>query len=395
MKTVVVVAAGAADRPLEELGGRTPLEAAATPVLDRLARKGRIGRLVPAPSVRRAEEGAFALAMFGLDAISYGDVGAALEAAAFGVEVGRHDQVLRLALVSADDDTIYDATAGGILRDEAALLLESLGEAFSGEDMSFHAGHGARHLCVWKGSRELKVELVPPFDAASAKIKRSLPRGTGAKSLIGMIERSREVFAGHEVNSLRIELGENPATLAWPWGPGVSVPLPDFTARTGLDALVVGVDPCFLGAARMQGVETVTPEGSTGRPGSNLRAKADAALAALESHELVYVHVDAAAAASHARDFVAKVETLERFDGYVLGRLLRALEGGPEARLVVVCGPGVATETGAALRQPVPFALWGAGIRPHGKGRCTEVGARDAGFQIDHAHEFLEFLLHR
>ena len=393
MKTLVVVAAGAADRPLDELGGRTPLEAAATPVLDRIARDGRLGRMVPAPAGRDPEDGAFALSLFGLDPVSYGEAGATLEAAALDVPVEPRDQVLRIALVSADDDAIFDATAGGILRDEAALLLESLGEAFSPEDMSFHAGHGARHVCVWKGARELRVQTTSPYDAAGERLKKVLPRGNGAKKLIELVERSREVFARHDVNELRVELGERPATMAWPWGPGASVPLPDFTTRTGQEACVVGVDPCFLGAARLQGIATVTPTGATGMPGSNLRAKADAALAALEEHDLVFLHVDVLSAAAHAGDFVAKVETIERLDGYVLGRLARVLAEGLESRLVVVGGPGVATATGRVLTDPVPFVLAGAGVRAHRKARFTEAASRDAGFQVDAAHELLPYLL--
>ena len=110
MKTLVVVASGAADRPLEELGGRTPLEAAATPKLDRLAREGRLGRLTPAPPDVRPEEGAFALGIFGLDPVSYGDIGAVLDAAAYDVPVGSLDQAFRLTLVTADDQTIFDPT---------------------------------------------------------------------------------------------------------------------------------------------------------------------------------------------------------------------------------------------------------------------------------------------
>ena len=393
MKTLVVVAAGAADRPVDELGGRTPLEAAATPVLDRIARDGRIGRLVPAPSGRDPGDGAFALALFGLDPVSYGDAGATLEAAALDVPVETRDQVLRLALVSADDRAIYDATAGGMLRDEAALMLESLRGSFSPEDMTFHAGHGARHVLVWKGARELRVETTSPFDALGEKLKKVMPRGNGAKKLAALIETSRDVFAKHDVNELRAELGEKPATMAWPWGSGISVPLPDFTTRTGLDAFAIGVDPCFLGAARLQGIETHTPKGATGRPGSNLRAKADAALKALDDHDIVFLHVDALAAAAHEGDFVAKVETIEKLDGYVLGLLARAIERGLESRLVIIGGPGVSSETGRMLTEPVPFALAGSGIRAHRKARFTEAGARDAGFQVDAAHELLPYLL--
>lgn len=394
MKTIVVVAAGAADRPLEDLGGRTPLEAAALPCLDRLAREGRAGRLTCAPEGLRAEEGAFALALFGLDPLAFPDCGGLLEAAAFDVPVGSLDQAFRLALVTADAHTILDPTAGHVRRDEAQLLLAALGEALDDPSLLFHPGNGHRNVLVWKQARDVRVATVPPAEIVGRSLRQALPRGTGVGRLLSAIERSRAILEAHEVNELRRDLGENPATLIWPWAPGVTQTLPAFAARTGVGAALVGVEPGAVGAARLQGVPVITPEGATGLPGSNLRAKTEAALAALATHDLVILHVDGLTAASEARDFVSKVETLERLDGYVVGLLLRALDDGLAARLAVIGGPAVSSETGRTLPDPVPFAVYGAGVRGHRKGAFTEVGAREAGFQVDRAHELLDFLLH-
>jgi 2,3-bisphosphoglycerate-independent phosphoglycerate mutase len=221
-----------------------------------------------------------------------------------------------------------------------------------------------------------------------------MPKGTGIGRLLAVIERSGEVLAGHEVNELRRDLGENPATHVWPWGPGVTVPLPDFQARTGVSAAFIGVHPSWRGAAVLQRMPVIPVEGASGLVSSNLRGKAEAALAALADHDLVFLHVDALAAASHARDFVSKVEALERLDGYVLGPLLAALAEGDPCRLMVWGGEAVAVETGRHLMDPVPFAIRGPGVRSHRRGGFTEVAARDAGFDVEQAHELLEFLLH-
>ncbi len=394
MKTLVVVAAGAADRPLEDLGGRTPLEAAATPSLDRVASEGRLGRLVPSPPGLRPEAGAFALALFGLGPLSYAEAGAVLDAAAFDVPVGSLDQAFRLALVTADSTTIFDPTAGHVSRDEAVLLLAALTEAIADPDLTFVPGDGWRNLLVWRGARDVRVKTVPPFEVVGKSLRSALPKGTGIGRLLALIEQSAEILGAHEVNELRRDLGENPATLVWPWGPGVTVPLPDFKARVGVDAAVVASHPTVRGAARLQRIECLEAEGATGRADSNLRGEVRAALEALETKDLVYLHVDALAACSHARDFVAKVETLERFDGYVLGPVLEALAEGRHARLVVIAGEGVSAETGRYLPDPVPFAIHGPGVRNHRRGGFTEVAARDAGFEIDRAHDLLEFLLH-
>lgn len=394
MKTLVVVAAGAADRPVADLGGRTPLEAAALPVLRRLAADGRVGHVLPAPPGMRAEEGAFALALFGLDPRAYGDLGGALDAAAYDIPVGSLDQVFRLALVTADGDTMYDATAGHISREEAALLLGALADACQDEDLAFVPGGGWRNVLLWRGARDLRVATLPPTEVVGRSLRAALPKGTGIGRLLSVIERSGDVFATHEVNELRRDLGENAATHIWPWGPGVALPVPSFEERTGLKGACVGVHPSVVGAARLQGLTVPRVEGATGLPDSNLRAKADAALALLATHDVVLLHVDGLAAASHARDFVAKVETLERIDSYVLGTALRHLELVPDSRLLFVAGEGVSVETGRHLEDPVPFVLYRPGERWPGRAEPTEVGAREGGLEVGRAHELLDFVLH-
>lgn len=394
MKTLLVVAAGAADRPLDDLGGRTPLEAAALPNLDRLVRDGRLGRFSPAPPGHRSEEGAFALGLFGLDPLSYGEIGGVLEAAAFDVRVGSLDQAFRLALVTADGATIFDPTAGHVSREEAALLLGTLGETFADTELSFYAGDGWRNVLVWEGARDVRVRTTPPFEVVGKSLQAALPKGTGIGRLLAVIERSAAVLGSHEVNECRRDLGENPASMVWPWGSGVTLPLPDFHARTGVRAAVVAVNPSIVGAARLQRIPDLEVSGATGRADSNLRAKAETALEALDAQDLVLVHVDSVAACAHARDFVAKVETLERFDGYLLGPMLKAVDSGLPARVVVIAGPAVSAETGRVLPDAVPFAILGPGVRSHRKGGFTEVAARDAGFEVDPGHELLDFLIH-
>jgi 2,3-bisphosphoglycerate-independent phosphoglycerate mutase len=394
MKTLVVIAAGAADRPQEDLGGRTPLEAAQTPALDRLAKDGRLGRLLPAPEDLRPEEGAFALALFGLDPRAYPEIGAVLDAAAFDVPVASLDQVFRLSLVTAHEDTIFDPTAGHVSREEGTLLLEALAQGIGDPDLVFLPGDGWRNLLVWRGARDVRVKTVPPYEVVGRSIKAAFPRGTGTARLVAAVAKSADLLPGHDVNACRADLGENPATLAWAWGPGVQTALPDFAARTSLRAAVVGVDPTFVGAGRLQGLRSLPVEGATGTVATNFRAKTDAALAALESHDLVFLHVGAAAEASHSRDFVAKVEALERLDGYVVAPAVRAAEARADLRVLVVAGEAVAVDSGRHLHDPVPFALFGAGVRGHRGNAFTEVAAREGGFLVERAHELLDFVLH-
>jgi 2,3-diphosphopglycerate-independent phosphoglycerate mutase len=210
---------------------------------------------------------------------------------------------------------------------------------------------------------------------------------------VATIERSLDVFTGHDVNELRRDLGENPATMIWPWAGGVATAIPAFEPRTGLTAGFVGVNPAFAGAARLQRIPVAAVEGATGLLDSNLRAKCDAALELLGERDVVFLHVDALAAASHARDFAGKVEALERLDSYVVAPAIRAVrESG--GRILFVAGEAVSAESGRPLAVPVPFALFGEGVRSHRPSDLTEVAALDGGFEVTRAHELLEFVLH-
>jgi 2,3-bisphosphoglycerate-independent phosphoglycerate mutase len=393
VKTLVVVAEGAADRPQEELGGRTPLEAARTPALDRAARDGRLGRLVPAPPGMRPEEGAFALALFGLDPRAHPDAGGALEAAGLGFEVGSLDQVFRLALVTAHDDTVFDPTGGNVRPQEAALLVEALSGGIGDPDLAFLSGEGWRNLLVWRGARDVRVKTLPPFEVVGRSVRASLPRGTGTARLAAAVERSGEILPAHEVNECRRDLGENPVTLAWPWAPGVRTELPALAERLGLSAAVVSPSPALRGAAALQGVESV---GSEREPGADvdLRAETSAALTAIGTHDLVVLHVATAADASHARDFVAKVRALERIDADVVAPALREAESQGDLRVLVVGGEAVASDSGRHLGDPVPFAVFGPGARGHRGAAFTEAAAKDGGFLVERAWQLLDFALH-
>lgn len=393
MRTIVVAIPGAADRPIEELGGRTPLEAASAPNWGRLSTDGRLGRVATAPEGMRAEESAFVLALFGLDPTAYGDVGASLDALALDMGVGSLDQALRLSLVTADADTILDPTAGRIGQDESALLLAALEADLGDPSLSFRAGPGGTHALLWRGARDVRLQAVPPYDLVERAFAPALPRGTGIGRLLAAIQRSAALLPTHEVNELRRDLGENPATLVWPWCPGVALPLPNFHERTGRQGAAVGIDNAFRGAALAQAIPVVLPEGSMGRPEGALRATADAALSALETADVVWVHVGGVAAAAYGRDFVGKVECIEAVDGFLLAPLLAAATE-RAIRLLVLAGPGVSAETGRVLTDPVPFAVYGRGARSHRRAPFSEVGAQSAGFRVDRAFELLDFVLH-
>ena len=319
-----------------------------------------------------------------------------LDAAAFDVPVGSLDQAFRLALVTADEATVFDPTAGHVTRDEAALLLAALSEAVGDPDLVLAPGDGWRNVLVWSGARDVRVRTVPPFDVVGKALPAALPRGTGIGRLLAVIERSAEVLARPR--------GERPPPRPRrePGDPGLALGAGGERAAPGLRTPAPGCGPRWSrrtprssGRRSSSAMARVAVEGATGRPDSNLRAKAEAALGRSADHDLVLLHVDAAAACSHVRDFVGKVQALERFDGYVIGPILPPWTPG------LAAAPG-GDRRGGGLRgdrppapDPVPFAIHGGGrAQPPQAAAFTEVAARDAGFEVERGHELLDFLVH-
>ena len=221
MKTLVIIASGVADRPQEDLGGRTPLEASQTPALDRLARDGRLGRLLPCAEDVRPEEGAFALAMYGIDPRAHPEIGACLDAAAFDVPVASLDQVFRLSLVTAHEDTIFDPTAGHVSREEAVLLLQALADGVGDSDLVFLPGDGWRNLLVWRGARDVRVRTVPPYEVVGRSIAAAFPRGTGTFGPGGTPNYDAPNFFGPTANTLTITMELPSTAITLPGGSAV------------------------------------------------------------------------------------------------------------------------------------------------------------------------------
>lgn len=350
MKYVVVLGDGMADEPLDELGGKTPLEYAKTPNLDRIAREGACGLLRTIPDGMEAGSDIANLSILGYDPQEYYTGRGPLEAASRGVVLSPGAIAYRCNLVTVQDGRMVDYSAGHISSDEGSALFASLKEAVSG--VEFMPGVSYRNLLIAAEGRGALT--TPPHDIVGQEVAPYLPSGEDADLLMLCMEVSRKVFAHHPVNEARVLGGRSPATQVWPWSGGKSPLMPPFSQKFGVKGGVISAVDLLQGIARSLMMEVITVPGATGFLDTDYQAKARYALEALTHLDFIYVHVEAADEAGHMGNIEEKVLAIERIDGLV-GTILKGMQG------VIAVLPDHQTpiRIRTHTRDPVPFAVLG------------------------------------
>jgi len=389
LKYAIVVPDGMADRPVARLGGRTPLEAASTPHMDAVARQGRLGLVCHTPSALPPGSDVAMLSLLGYDPLECYTGRAPLEAASMGIALGPGDVAFRCNLVTVDVDTLVDHSAGHISSREAAVLIGLLNERLGDENVRFYPGVGYRHLVVCRGGAPVVPECTPPHDILDEPIAGHLPRGEGAQRLIALMERSREVLAEHDINDVRIDLGENPANMVWLWGGGTRPQLAPFAQRYGERGAVVSAVDLVRGLAISVGLAVLHVEGATGYLDTNYAGKGQAAVEALRDYNLVLVHVEAPDEAGHQGDIQAKVDAIEAVDKHIVRPLLAALDTPGNGRLMVLPDHPTPVEVRTHVADPVPFAYCGAGVAEGSGLGLTEAAAAGTGVRVAPGHGLL------
>lgn len=403
MKVVVVQIEGAGDEPIEQLGGKTPLEVAKTPNLDHLASRGIFGltRTVPAGGVPESAAGSLAVLGYAPERHRIGT--AALEAAGLGVELAPEDVVFRSNLVTLETaeggvEILRDFTAGHVPTAEAHELVRDVNRAIRRVGVQLVPGRGYRHLLVWRRG-QMDVQSVAPHALLEKPVAGALPRGPGSEMLLEMIDLSRRVLADHPLCQQHLARGERVATAIWPWAPARTATLPSIRERFGMSGVAVTASDAVAGLALLAGFRRVEVPGVTGEVDTDFRAKADRGLAALAEADLLYLHVDAPDDAGHRGDPQRKVDAIERFDLGTVGPLLDGLRRlADDWRLLVVSGHTTPCARRVHAAEPVPFLVYvkadDAKTKGVDRGFC-EKDARDNGIFMAEGHSLLEKLTRR
>jgi 2,3-bisphosphoglycerate-independent phosphoglycerate mutase len=396
-KHVILVGDGMADYPLEALGGKTPLEAAETPNMDRIA-MCRVGLAHTIPEGMEAGSDIANLALLGYDPGIYHSGRSPLEAAAMGVSLRPDEVAFRMNLVSLDrrsheEIIMVSHSSGDITTREASELVLHLKQQIRNPDISIYQGVAYRHLLVWKDGPEDALSI-PPHDVLDQNMASYLNNDSG-NPIAQFIRASWPLLEGHPVNRERRRAALKEANSVWLWGQGRAPKLPLFEEIYGLRGGVISAVDLIKGIGIYAGFLPIHVEGATGYLNTNYRGKAEGALKGLKTLDLIFLHVEAPDEAGHAGNPREKIQAIEDFDEKVVGTVLRGLTHFEDYRVMVVSDHLTPIPVRTHTTDPTPFA-W-ATREEIESGRTgypfTEAAAKASGLVFERAHQLIASFL--
>ncbi|MCF6157940.1 MAG: cofactor-independent phosphoglycerate mutase [wastewater metagenome] len=393
MKYCIIIPDGMADYPIEKLNGRTPLETARTPHLDFLAQNGLLGTVQTIPKGFSPGSDVANIAILGYAPGEYYSGRAPLEAASIGIKLDNNDWAFRCNLITANDDIVEDFCAGHIKTDEADILIKFLNEKLGNGSIQFYTGKSYRHIMVYRGTQKMDANCFPPHDIMGQSIQKHLPGGNGSEILNDLMKHSRELLSNHDVNKVRIDLGENPANMIWLWGQGQRPHMPTFKERFNLTGAVITAVDLIKGIACYLGWDSIDVPGATGYFDTNYTNKGQYAVHALEDYDIVQIHIESPDEAGHEGNIHEKVFAIEQIDSKIIGPILAAKDKFPGLRVLVLPDHYTPIVKRTHTPEAVPFAVYGTGIEKGAGLPYSEVNACASGLYIKDGHRLIEHLI--
>ncbi len=364
MKYIVLLCDGMADRPLEELQGKTPMQLANKPNMDALAAVSEVGLVKTVPDGMSPGSDVANLSVLGYRPKECYTGRSPLEAANIGIELSDDDIAFRCNLVTLSDAAVYedktmdDYCAGDIHTAEADEIMRTVQEAFGGGEFDFYTGTAYRHCLVWHGGKTKLGTLTPPHDISGRVIGDYLPIEPTAAPLYEMMRRSTDLLRDHPVNVSRREKGQNPANAIWLWGYGKRPQLEKFEDRFGVKGAMVSAVDLLKGIARLSDMQVCEVEGATGYLDTNFAGKMEAALEALKTNDLVYIHVEAPDECGHRGEPQNKVKAIEEIDRQILGPILEKMKTLDDVSIMILPDHPTPLCIRTHSSEPVPYLLY-------------------------------------
>lgn len=370
MKYIIILADGAADEPLEELGGKTPLMAAHIPNIDALCAKSRCGKLITVPSDMPPGSEIANLSVLGYDVKEVFEGRGVLEAASIGVNINEGELAMRCNLICIEDDNIKNHSAGHISSEEAHELIAALNKELGSNTVKFYPGTSYRHLLVIKGGHK-NIACTPPHDVPGKPYRDVMVKSLSgeadatAKQLNELILASQKILKEHPVNKARTAKGKDAANSIWMWSPGYKPKMKTYKELYGKTGAIISAVDLLYGIGAYAGLKPIHVEGATGLYDTNYEGKAKAAVEALKEVDFVYLHIEASDEAGHEGDVALKVKTLEYLDKRVVKYIVEETAKLDEKVAIAILPDH---PTPCALRThthaPVPFMIYHPGITP-------------------------------
>ena len=398
MKYVIVLGDGMADRPIDELGGMTPLEYAQTPQMDALAAAGEIGMVHTIPEGMSPGSDTANLSVLGYDPKIYYSGRSPLEALSIGVDMKPTDVSLRCNIVTLsekeenfEDKKILDHSSGEISTEEAAILIDVVKKELETDIYKFYVGTSYRHLLIWQQGQV--VDLTPPHDVLGQTVGQYLPEDAVLKE---MMKKSYDILVNHPINVERKKKGQNPANACWFWGAGTRPSLSSFQEKTGLKGAMISAVDLLKGIAVGASMKNISVEGANGGLNTNYEGKAQAAVDALtkEDCDFVYVHLEAPDEMGHQGSVERKVQAIENLDARVIAPIKAGLEqAGAEFRMLVMPDHPTPISLRTHTGDSVPYLLYDSTKVQQNSWKYNEREAEQSGHSVARGCEMMDYLI--
>ncbi|WP_303850501.1 cofactor-independent phosphoglycerate mutase [Seleniivibrio woodruffii] len=354
MKYVVLLTDGMSDHKIEELGGKTVMQAADKPNMDRMAKEGVGGFIKSTPDGYYPGSDICNLSLMGYDPTVYYSGRSPLEAGSQGIELNKGDMAFRCNLVTLDGKVMDDFSAHHIDGNVAKACIAELDSIFRSEGAEFYPGVGYRNLMIMRNV-DFELQTTPPHDIMGQEWEQYLPKGKGADTLLSIMERAKKVFDGGKYAR---------ANSIWFWGEGVKPEMPSFKELYGLNGAVVAAVDLIRGIGRFGGLEIINVPGATGFIDTNFEGKAEYALKSLEKNDYVFIHVEAPDEAGHMGSISEKIKAVENIDSRLLPILLDGLKKFGDFRIMVSPDHPTPVKRRTHVAEPVPCIIYGTGVKP-------------------------------
>ncbi len=397
MKSIVVVLAGAADHPTEELGGKTPLEAAKIPNLNFFAKNGKVGtaKLVSERLPLSADISLFNL--LGYDAATLYTGRGPLEAADKELTLDDKEVAFCMNFITEAAGTLADPTAGALTTKEAKALVNFLNKKLSSDFVRFFSGTGHRHITVIKdanGYDALSAKTQPPESVVGEKIEAVLPRGPGEEMMRKLMFDAKLLLQDHEINQVRVDLGENPANMIWLWGQGKKPVLRPFRECFEIaGGAMVATREYAKGLGRLAGLTVMEVKEEGEEPSAFYDKVSKVAIEALEEKDFVCLYLHTPGEAARTGDVKQKIVAIEGIDFFVLSKIRKYLERSKDSRLLVTPGHATLWKMQEIVRDSVPFVVSGKNIVADEIERFSEIASKTSELKFLKATELMPFFM--
>ena len=397
MKHIIILGDGMADWPSVSLGHRTLLQYSHTPNMDKLARMGRTGQLITVADGFHPGSEVANMSVMGYNLPKVYEGRGPLEAASIGVELQPGDMAMRCNIVCVEGEILKNHSAGHISTEEADVLVKYLQEHLGNERVQFHTGVQYRHLLIIKGGNK-HLDCTPPHDVPlhpfrPLLVKAEVPEAQETADLLNdLILKAQELLKNHPLNLKRMAEGKDPANSIWPWSPGYRPqmePLSVMYPSIQRGSVISAVD-LINGIGVYAGLRRISVEGATGLYDTNYENKVSAALEALKTDDLVYLHIEASDEAGHEGNFDLKQLTIENLDKRVVGPIYEAVKDWEEpVSIAVLPDHPTPCELRTHTAEPVPFLISYPGIEPDDVQTFDEIACKEGIYGVMKENEFM------